>query len=136
METSKTKKYVRKSFFPHQYEKEEAFLSKMAREGWQFVNLYAGYPTKYEFEKAEPMDYIYQLDYVTKEEDTESYHLLFLDAGWEEVFGWNGIYESKWYYFRRLKEEGKENRIFTDLDSKCNMYNKLMKKYGLFSSMP
>ena len=85
------------------YEKEEEFLSKMASEGWHFVNLHKGLITKYEFDKGEPIDYVYQLDYVNKTEDTQSYHQLFLDAGWEEVFSWDGVYDGKWYYFRKLR---------------------------------
>lgn len=128
----KTKKYVRRSFFPHQYEKEEAFLSKMAKEGWHFVNLYKGLPTKYEFIKGEPVDYIYQLDYVTVQEDTEDYHQLFKDSGWEEVFSWDGIYRAKWYYYRRIRTDNKVSKIFTDIQSKYQMYEKLWKKYSLF----
>ncbi len=126
------KKFVRRSFFAHQYEKEEEFLSKMARLGWHFVNLHRGLISKYEFDKGEPMDYIYQLDYVNKEEDTESYHQLFLDAGWQEVFSWDGVYDGKWYYFRRMRTGNQEDRIFTDVESKYQLYDKLMKKYGFF----
>ncbi len=126
------KKYVRHTYFVHQYEQEEAFLSEMAREGWHFVNLHKGIPTKYEFIKGEPVDYIYQLDYVTTEEDTEDYHQLFSDAGWDEVFSWIGFYGATWYYFRRIRTNDKETKIFTDAQSKYQMYEKLWKKYSLF----
>lgn len=130
---AKNKKYVHGSYFPHQYEKEEEFLSKMAREGWHFVRLHYGFPvTRYEFDKGEPIDYVYQLDYVTKKEDTEDYHALFADAGWEEIFSWNGVYDCQWYYFRRVRTGEKDDRIFTDTESKYQMYDKLWKKYGLF----
>jgi hypothetical protein len=128
-------KFVKRSFFPHQYEKEEEFLSKMAREGWQFIDLHYGLPTTYEFEKADPVDYVYQLDYVSKDEDTESYHQLFADAGWDEVYRWHGLYDCEWYYFRRERTPGKDYRIYTDPESKFHMYDKLMKKYGLFFLM-
>lgn len=124
------KKFIKKSFWVHQYEKEEAFLSKMARDGWHFVNLYKGIPTKYEFVKGEKIDYIYQLDYVTIEEDTEDYHQLFADAGWNEVFSWPGI-GGKWHYFRRIHANGEDERIFTDSESKYQMHEKLWKKFGL-----
>lgn len=129
----KLKKYVYRSYLPHQYEKEEEFLSKMARKGWHFARLHYCLPlTRYEFDKGEPMDYIYQLDYVTKEEDTEDYHSLFADAGWEEVFSWAGVYDCHWYYFRRIRTGRDDDRIFTDTESKYQMYNKLWKKYGLY----
>lgn len=127
----KNKKYVRKSFLVHQYEKEEAFLSSMAREGWHFKKLHIGIPTKYEFVKGEKIDYVYQLDFVTEEEDTEDYHQLFKDAGWEEVFQWYGVV-GKWYYFRRIHSSGKSEKIFTDFESKYHMYEKLVRKFGPF----
>ncbi len=124
-------KFVRKTFLVHQYEKEEEFLSKMAKEGWHFVKLHKGIPTKYEFVKGEKIDYIYQLDFVASEEDTEDYHQLFADAAWDEVYYWRGI-GGKWYYFRKINFEDQEERIFTDSESKYNMYNKLWKKFGLY----
>jgi hypothetical protein len=125
------KKFVRKTFLVHQYEKEEEFLSRMAKEGWHFVKLHKGIPTKYEFVKGEKTDYIYQLDFVTVEEDTEDYHQLFADAAWDEVYTWRGI-GGKWYYFRKVHSKGQIERIFTDSDSKYQMYNKLWKKFGLY----
>ena len=125
------KKFIKKSFWVHQHEKEELFLSNMAKDGWHFANLYKGIPTKYEFVQGEKIDYIYQLDYVTKEEDAEDYHQLFADAGWDEVFSWPGL-GGKWYYFRRIHANGENERIFTDSESKYQMYEKLWKKFGLF----
>ncbi|MFT4145306.1 MAG: DUF2812 domain-containing protein [Mobilitalea sp.] len=49
------------------------------------VKFQSGLPSKYEFIQEESLDYIYQLDYVKEEENTDSYHQLFADAGWEEV---------------------------------------------------
>ncbi|MDF2845533.1 MAG: hypothetical protein K0R00_3959 [Herbinix sp.] len=130
METNK--KIIRKTFLPHQYEKEELYLSKMAKEGWVFVKFQAGLPTKYEFIQSEPIDYIYQLDYVKEKENTDSYHQLFADAGWEEVYASDGIYNGKWYYFRRLRNDDKHTAIFTDNESKIHLYTKLLKDYSLF----
>lgn len=131
----KDRRYIRRTFFPHEYEKEEAFLSKLGREGWHFVALHKGIPTKYEFEKGEPVDYIYQLDYVTTEEDTDDYHQLFKDAGWEEMYTWDGLYEAKWYYFRKVRSNDKDERIFTDTESKYYLYHKMAIRYALYVSM-
>lgn len=125
------KKCVRKSFLPHQYDGEELFLEKMHRDGWRFVKLYKGIPTKYEFEKCEPEEYVYQLDYIKTDEDTEVYHQLFLDAGWEEILEWNGV-GGKWYYFIKKKEGQVRERIFTDVQSKIELINKLIVAYGGF----
>ena len=129
METNK--KYVRKSFWVHQYEKEEQFLSDMRAKGWKFVKLYKGLPTKYEFVSCEPEEYIYQLDYVCPDEDTEDYHQLFQDTGWEEVMPWDGV-NGKWYYFCKKKEDNMEERIYTDSESRLHLVNKLIKTYGIF----
>lgn len=127
----KNKKYIRKSFLVHQYDKVEAFLSKMAQDGWQFVKLHHGLPTRYEFVKGEKMDFIYQLDFVTKEEDTPNYHQLFADSGWDEVYKWPG-FGGIWYYFRMIRSNDSNKRIYSDIDSKYQMYEKLWKKSGVF----
>lgn len=125
------KKYVRRTFWVHQHEKEEELLSKMASEGWHFAKIHIGIPQKYEFIKGEKINYIYQLDFVTNKEDTEDYHQLFADAGWEEVYSWFGI-GGRWYYFRKESIDGKVERIFSDYESKFNLYNKLLKTFGPF----
>lgn len=127
----RNKKYVRKCFWVHQYEKEEQFLSDMRSEGWKFVKLYKGFPTKYEFIACEAEEYNYQLDYVCKEDDTKDYHQLFQDAGWEEIMPWDGI-NGKWYYFCKKKEGNREERIYTDAESRLQLVNKLIKTYGFF----
>jgi nuclear transport factor 2 (NTF2) superfamily protein len=53
----KNKKCVIKTFLVHQYEKEEEFLSRMGKEGWHFVKLHIGIPSKYEFVKGEKTDH-------------------------------------------------------------------------------
>lgn len=129
MEKSTEKKYVRRSFWIHQYAKEEIFLSEMRRKGWKFVKLYKGFPTKYEFEACEPEDYCYQLDYVEKCMDNEYYHQLMKDAGWEEIMPWPAL-DGSWYYFG--KKDAKENeRLYTDQDSKYQLMNTLWKKYSV-----
>ncbi len=125
------KKIVRKSFGVHQYEEEEIFLSEMREKGWKFVILHTGLPTRYEFEKCEPEEYIYQLDFVETEKDTPDYHQLYQDSGWDEIFTWPAL-GGQWYYFVRKKEEGMASqRIYTDQASKITLYNSLWKRYCL-----
>ena len=125
-------KFVRKSFWAHQYEKEEKFLSSMRSHGWRFTSLHRGFLSgKYEFEKCEPEDYIYQLDYINAEDDTASYHQLFKDAEWEEIFSWGGVYNGKWYYYCKRAENGKDERLYTDSESKIILVNKLLRTYGI-----
>lgn len=124
------KKYVKKSFWVHQYETEALFLSNMRAKGWKFVKLHKGIPTKYEFDKCEPEKYVYQLDYVETDKDTEDYHQLFKDSGWEEIMSWNAV-GGKWYYFCKKSDLGNE-KIYTDIDSKVQLLNTLWKRYCLF----
>ena len=131
METGK--KIIRKTFWVAQFVKEEKYLSEMRKKGWKFTGLHTGIPTKYEFEACEPEDYSYQLDYIKKEEDTEDYHQMYQDAGWEEVTSYPGLYEGKWYYFCKKKENGKAEVLYTDSESKVDLVKKLQQHYGLFS---
>ena len=126
------KKFVRKYYWVHQYEEEGDFLSDMRSQGWKFVALHRGFPTKYEFDKCEPEDYIYQLDYVKGDEDTEAYHQLFKDATWEEVYFWDGVYNAKWYYFCKKVNDGKKEKLYTDSQSKLDLANKFIMTYGVF----
>ncbi|BBF42518.1 hypothetical protein lbkm_1200 [Lachnospiraceae bacterium KM106-2] len=123
-------KYVRKSFWIHQYEKEEIFLTEMRKKGWKFKKLYKGIPTKYEFESCEPEEYTYQIDYVKKENDTEDYHLLYQDAGWTEIMQWEAV-GGKWYYFCK-KGCNMEERIYTDEESRYSLIDSLWKKYSIY----
>lgn len=127
-----TKKITRKMFFAHQYEKEEKYLSGMRKKGWKFIGVHMAFPTKYEFEACEPEDYSYQLDYLKKEEDTEDYHQMLQDAGWEEVGNYPGLYDGRWYYFCKKKENQKEEQLYTDVTSKMDLMKKLKQTYGLF----
>lgn len=125
----RNKKYVRKAFWVHQHEKEEEFLSQMSRDGYHFKKLYIGIPPKYEFDIGEKTDYIYQIDYITKKEETEDYHQLFKDAGWEEIFSWWAP-GGTWYYFRKVAVNGKTEKIYTDYESKYYLYNKLLRVFA------
>ena len=76
------------------WEKEEEYLRKRHREGWKFVRL--SFPV-YHFEKCEPEDVVYQLDY---NEDgvahKEEYVQMFADCGWEYLQDFAG-----YSYFRK-----------------------------------
>jgi hypothetical protein len=119
---------VRKSYWYHQYEEEEIFLTKMRQKGWKFISLHKGLPTTYVFEKCELDDYIYQIDYVKKEEDTSDYHQLYQDAGWEEIISLPAIGVKRYYFCK--KSSGNVERIYTDIDSKITLFEKLWRVYG------
>ena len=76
------KKTVFKYFTIVNHEKEEAYLRSMHKDGWKLVKV-SGF-CMYHFEKCEPEDVIYRLDYnregiLHKSEYTK----MFEDCGWE-----------------------------------------------------
>ncbi len=100
-------------------EKEEAWLREMALEGWHFKSV--TFPGNYTFEKGEPRDDFYKLDFLVKHKDKDNYLQLFEDAGWSHV----GQYAS-WQYFRKTAVDGEALEIFTDNESKIKKYSRVM----------
>lgn len=111
-----------KYFTIMQYEKEQEYLSKMHKEGWKFTGVtLLGF---YHFEKCEPEDVVYQLDYnqdgiANKDEYVQMFH----DCGWEylqDFFGYS--------YFRKpASEMNGHEEIFCDTDSRIDMMKRVFK---------
>lgn len=113
--------YINKNkwFWAWQDEKEEAWLSEMAREGLHLEAVSLG---RYKFRKGAPADYVYRLDYQSlRSKDKESYLQLFEDTGWEHVGDMSG-----WMYFRIKASEGESPEIFSDTESKMGKYQRVM----------
>ena len=105
METKKAVKF----FSVVDWEKEQNYLRKMHQQGWKFVRLTA--LCVYHFEKCEPEDVIYQLDYNADGlAHKEEYMQLFADCGWEYLQDYLG-----YSYFRKSasQTDGAEE-IFCD----------------------
>ena len=83
------------------YDREALYLRKMHAEGWKlkevtYSNLVVA--VKYTFEKCQPEQVSYQLDfYPMKKSERASYLQLFKDCGWEHITDFNGF-----SYFRKL----------------------------------
>ena len=81
-------------------------------------------PCFFKFEKVEPKEVVYQLDY-KNEKVTGAYLQMFRDYGWEysgSCMGWN--------YFSKLKsqiENENEMKIFSDSESKIEMIDRIFK---------
>ena len=73
METKKEFKYF--TIFNHK--KEEEYLREMHKKGWRFIKV-SGFGM-YHFEKCEPEDIIYQLDYNTEKDGREEYIKMYED---------------------------------------------------------
>ena len=95
-----------KQFWAWQDEKEEAWLSEMAKQGLHLNNV--PFPGNYHFKNGEPANFVYRLDYqALKTKDKDSYMQLFSDAGWEQVGEIGG-----WKYFRYKVTQGEVPEIW------------------------
>ena len=106
-------------FFAWQDEREERWLSEMARKGWHMrhYNLLG-----YAMERGEPAEVAYRLDYrVALREERREYLGLFRDAGWEHVQEF-----ANWHYFRAPVKDGVVPEIFTDVSSRIAKCRRLI----------
>jgi len=109
-----------KWFWAWQDEKEEAWLSELAREGLHLESM--PFPTIYQFQQGKPGNYVYRLDFQTlKAKDRDSYLQLFADAGWEHIGDMGG-----WVYFRHIVDGNEIPEIYSDLESKMGKYHRIM----------
>lgn len=118
----KDKKTELKWFDITEYDKEADYLREMHKQGWKFLKFTL--PVFYKFEKCEPEDVIYQLDYNKDGSEHKAEYLqMFSDCGWEylgETVGYS--------YFRKpLKEMNGEEEIFSDDASKVEMMERVYK---------
>lgn len=119
-------KKIKKRFELADYLEEEQFLQEQHKNGWKMVELKLPFST-YIFERCEPEEYIYQLDFKEQENDLGEYLQLFEDCGWEYFYKYGN-----WYYFRKLKSEiEEENVIFSDAPSRAEMARKVVKFQGM-----
>lgn len=117
METKKEWKF----FSIWGYEKEQEYLRTMHKRGWKLVRI-TGIGV-YHFEKCEPQDVIYQLDY-NKEglEHKEEYVKMFEDCGWEYLQDYVG-----YSYFRKpvSQMDGRDEQIFCDDASRAALIRRV-----------
>ncbi|MDE5885801.1 MAG: DUF2812 domain-containing protein [Oscillospiraceae bacterium] len=111
-----------KFFLLSDYEKEEAYLTEMHRTGWKLKNV--SYGSVYTFEKCEPENVVYRLDFAQdKEKDLSYYIAMFGEYGWEYMQDVNG-----YSYFRKrtdgLAEEDTE--LFSDSESRFEMMKQII----------
>ena len=110
------------------YDREALYLRKMHTMGWKlkevtYSNLVVA--VKYTFEKCQPVQVSYQLDfYPMKKSDRASYLQLFKDCGWEHITDFNGF-----SYFRKLRfgiESDAEFEIYNDAAGKLAMVKRIL----------
>ena len=110
------------------YDREALYLRKMHAEGWKlkevtYSNLVVA--VKYTFEKCQPEQVSYQLDfYPMKKSERASYLQLFKDCGWEHITDFNGF-----SYFRKLHsgiESDAEFEIYNDAVGKLAVVKRIL----------
>lgn len=118
METKKEFRY----FTIMEYEKEQLYLQQRHKEGWKFVNVTG--LGRYHFEKCEPEDVVYQLDYNQDgRAHKEEYVQMFEDCGWEYIMDFVG-----YSYFRKpVSEMVEDEGIFCDDDSRLEMMQRVLR---------
>lgn len=121
---NRTKKTELRFFTIPEWKKEEKYLQKRHSEGWKFTGVTL--PGLYHFEKCEPEDVVYQLDY--NQEGTAhraEYIQIFHDCGWEYILDYVG-----YSYFRKPVADmnGQESEeIFCDDDSRVDMMKRVFR---------
>ena len=111
------------------YDREALYLRKMHSEGWKFKEVsYSNLvvAVKYTFEKCQPEQVSYQLDfYPMKKSERASYLQLFKDCGWEHITDFNSF-----SYFRKAHSEIESNvefEIYNDAAGKLAMVNRILR---------
>ena len=110
------------------YDREALYLRKMHAKGWKlkevtYSNLVVA--VKYTFEKCQPEQVSYQLDfYPMKKSERASYLQLFKDCGWEHITDFNSF-----SYFRKAHSEiesDAEFEIYNDAAGKLAMVKRIL----------
>lgn len=107
-----------------QWKKEEEYLRAQHKMGWKFVKVNG--LCLYHFQKCEPDDVVYQLDYnpdsMTQD---QAYLQIFRDCGWEYLQNYAG-----YSYFRKPASamDGTEEEIFCDDESRLDMMKRIFKR--------
>ncbi len=104
------------------YEDEERWLRRQHNEGWKLAKMVP--PCVYVFERCEPEDVIYRLDYQNNQESGD-YFQMYADYGWENCGRCAG-----WLYFRKsaAQMDGEQDgEIFSDNASRVDMVRHIVR---------
>lgn len=106
-----------------QYKKEEKYLREQHKKGWEFIKVDG--LCMYHFQKCEPQDMIYQLDYNPDSTLQKSEYIqMFKDCGWKYLQNYVG-----YSYFCKAASEMNttEEEIFCDDASRLDMMKRIFK---------
>ena len=122
------KKIVYRIFTIADYEREALYFREMHAKGWKLRKVSYSillFAVKYTFEKCQPEQVSYQLDFYPMEKsERASYLQLFKDCGWEHIADYNGF-----SYFRKLYsgvESDAEFEIYNDAAGKLAVVKRIL----------
>ena len=122
------KKSVYRIFTIADYDREVLYFREMHAKGWKLRKVSYSillFAVKYTFEKCQPEQVSYQLDfYPMKKSERASYLQLFKDCGWEHITDFNGF-----SYFRKLHsgiEADAEFEIYNDAVGKLAVVKRIL----------
>ena len=122
------KKIVYRIFTIADYEREALYFREMHAKGWKLRKVSYSillFAVKYTFEKCQPEQVSYQLDFYPMEKsERASYLQLFKDCGWEHITNFNGF-----SYFRKAHSEiesDAEFEIYNDAAGKLAMVKRIL----------
>ena len=122
------KKNVYRIFTIADYEREALYFREMHAKGWKLRKVSYSillFVIKYTFEKCQPEQVSYQLDFYPMEKsDRSSYLQLFKDCGWEHITNFN-----QFSYFRKPASQldaESDLEIYNDAWSKLEMVKRLL----------
>lgn len=123
------KKIVYRIFTIADYEREALYFREMHAKGWKLRKVSYSillFVVKYTFEKCQPEQVSYQLDFYPMENsERTSYLQLFKDCGWEHITDFNSF-----SYFRKAHSEVESNaefEIYNDATGKLSMVNRILR---------
>ena len=123
------KKSVYRIFTIADYDREVLYFREMHAKGWKLRKVSYSillFAVKYTFEKCQPEQVSYQLDfYPMKKSERASYLQLFKDCGWEHITDFNGF-----SYFRKSHSEIESNaefEIYNDATEKLDMVHRILR---------
>lgn len=123
------KKIVYRIFTIADYDREALYFREMHAKGWKLKKVSYSillFAVKYTFEKCQPEQVSYQLDfYPMKTSDRTSYLQLFKDCGWEHITDFNGF-----SYFRKAHSEiesDAEFEIYNDATGKLDIVHRILR---------
>ena len=123
------KKIVYRIFTIAVYDREALYFREMHAKGWKLKKVSYSillFAVKYTFEKCQPEQVSYQLDfYPMRTSDRTSYLQLFKDCGWEHITDFNGF-----SYFRKAHSEiesDAEFEIYNDATGKLDIVHRILR---------